>query len=163
MNVVAVEQPAQTRALPHRWVGLLVALAVLAGAGTLIQACRPELRDLGVVAVRQPYVALSLPHPTTLPVEREPGAPIDFDFAISNATTAVIRQRWVVDLSGTGLPHQVVANGRARVRTGATVTIPVHVQMPDTGSEVTIRISTPGRSLAPLELHVAPAPGGGTP
>ena len=163
MNVAAAEQPAQTRALSYRWVALLVALAVVVAAGALLQAFGTELRNLGVVAVPQRYVALSLPHPTSLPAQRGPGAPIAFDFAISNATATRIHQRWIVDVSGPGLPDQPIANGWARVKMGASVTIPVHLQMPDTHSEITVRISAPGRSLAPLEFHVAPAPDGGSP
>ena len=163
MNVAAVDEPVPMRPLPHRWVVPLVALALLAGGGAVIQAGNSVLRDLGMVAIPQRYVALSLSNPTALPVRVAPGTPIAFDFAISNSTTAAVNQRWVVDVSGTGLADQEIAHGSTRVSPGASVTIPVHSEMPDVHSEATFRISAPGRSLAPLEFHVAPAPDGVTP
>jgi hypothetical protein len=162
VNVAAVDKPVPTRALPHRWVAPLAALALLAGGGALIQAGGTVLRNLGMVAVPQRYVALSLPDPTALPAQVQPGAPIAFDFAISNSTTAVLRQRWIADVSGTGLADQEIAHGSVTVSPGASVTIPVHFEMPDTSSAVTTRISAPGQNLAPLEFHVVPASGGGT-
>ena len=163
MNVAPVDKPVPTLALPYRWIALLAALALLAGAGVLIQAGGALLRDLGMAAVPQRYVALSLPDPTALPVQVEPGAPIAFDFVISNSTPAVVRQRWSADISGPGLADQHIARGSATVGPGANLTVPVHVSMPDTPSEVTIRISAPGQNLAPLEFHVVPAPGSATP
>ena len=162
MNVAAADKPVPTRALPHRWVAPLVALALLAGSGVLIQAGGTVLRALGMVAVPQPYVALSLRDPTALPAQVEPGAPIAFDFAIANSTKEVIHQRWIADVSGSGLADQEIAHGSTTVRPGASVTIPVHFAMPDTSSAITTRISATGRDLAPLEFHVVPAPGGGT-
>jgi len=163
VNVAAADRPAPTRALPHRWGALVVALAVLVGGGALIQAGGPVLRDLGMVAVPQRYVALSLPDPTALPVQVEPGAPISFIFAISNATGAVVRQPWIADLSGPGLAARTMAHGSVTVRPGASVTIPVRFGMPSFLSTATVRISAPGQDLGPLEFHVAPAPGGGGP
>jgi len=162
VNVAAADKPVPTRALPHRWVAPLVALALLAGGGALIQAGGTVLRQFGMVAVPQRYVALSLAHPAGIPAQVEPGTPIAFDFVISNATGAVIHQRWIADVSGTGLADQEIAHGSATVSPGAEVTVPVHFAMPDTSATVTTRISAPGQNLAPLEFHVAPASGGGT-
>lgn len=161
VNVAAADKPAPTRTLPHRWGALVVALALLVGGGVLIQAGGPILRDLGMVAGPQRYVALSLPDPTALPVQVEAGAPISFVFTISNSTAAVIRQPWIAELSGPGLPSQKMDHGSATVRPGATVTIPVRFPMPPFLATATVRISAPGQDLAPLEFHVTPAPDGG--
>lgn len=163
MNVVAVDEPAPTQALPHRWVALVIALALVAGGGALVQGGGAILRDGGMVAVPQRYVALSLPDPTALPVQARPGAWIAFTFAITNSTAEVVRQPWIADVSSEGLAGQEIGHGSATVSPGASVTIPVSLLMPHALSTVTVRISAPGQNLAPLEFHVAPASGGGTP
>ncbi len=163
MIVETMDKPVSTPALPHRWVALLMALAVLVGGASLIQAGGTVLRGLGVLAVPQRYVALSLPDPAGLPAQAAPGTPVTFDFAISNATTAIIHQQWVVDVSGPGLAIAEMAHGTATVNPGMIVTTQVSAQMPATRSEVTMSVRALGRPLAPLEFHVEPAPGGGAP
>lgn len=163
MNVAAVDEPAPTQALPHRWIALVVAVALVAGGGALVQGGGAVLRDGGMVAVPQRYVALSLPDPTVLPVQARHGAWIAFTFAITNSTIEVVRQPWIADVSSSELADQEIAHGSATVSPGASVTIPVSFQMPRALSTVTIRISAPGQNLVPLEFHVAPASGGGTP
>jgi hypothetical protein len=163
VNVETMDKPVSTPAPPHRWVALLMAVALLVGGATLIQAGGSVLRGLGVVAVHQQYVALSLPDPAGLPAQAAPGTTITFDFAISNATTAIIHQRWVVDVSGPGLAVEEMAHGSATVNPGMIVTTQVNAQMPATRSKVTMKVRALGRPLAPLEFHVDPAPGGGAP
>ena len=130
MNVAVVDEPSPTRAPPHRWGVLTLALAVLVVGGVLIQAGGPVLRHLGVVAAPQRFVALSLPDPAALPAQTVPGAPISFRFVISNSTAAVVRQPWMVGVSGPGLPAAQVTHGSATVHPGASVTIPVRVELP---------------------------------
>ena len=163
MNVAVVDGPAPKQASPHRWVALVVALALLVGGGALVQAGGTVLRQVGMVAVPQRYVALSVPNPTALPVHAKPGSSIAFTFAITNSTTQLVRQPWIVDVASSGLAGQEMAHGSAAVSPGASVTIPVGFQLPHTLSNVTVTISAPGQHLAPLEFHVTSPSGGGTP
>jgi hypothetical protein len=134
--------------------GLIAVVAGLLVIGVAIQAGGTLLRDAGVLAAPQQYLALSLDNPTSLPSQVAPGDPVHFRFSISSTRTSPVDQRWTVVLSSANT-KQVVAQGAATVGAGATVTIPVTFAMPPQASgDVTVSIGAPGRGMAPLQFHM---------
>ena len=110
----------------------LALIAVLAGLlviGVAIQAGGTLLRDAGVLAAPQQYLALSLDNLTSLPSQVAPGDPVQFRFTISSTRTSPVDQKWTVVLSSANT-KQLVAQGVAKVGAGATVTIPVSLPCP---------------------------------
>ena len=135
----------------------LTLIAVLAGLmviGIAIQAGGTLLRDAGVLATPQQYLALSLDNPTSLPSQSAPGAPVAFRFTLSSTRTSTVDQKWTVVVSSANT-KQLVAQGTAKVGPGATVTIPVTFAMPAQASgAVTVSIDAPGQGMAPLHFHM---------
>ena len=135
----------------------LALIAVLAGLlviGVAIQAGGTLLRDAGVLAAPQQYLALSLDNLTSLPSQVAPGDPVQFRFTISSTRTSTVDQKWTVVLSSANT-KQLVAQGVAKVGAGATVTIPVSFAMPQQASgDVTVSIGAPGGGMAPLQFHM---------
>jgi len=133
---------------------LIAVLAGLLAIGVAIQAGGTLLRDAGVLAAPQQYLALSLDNLTSLPSHVSPGDPVQFQFSISSTRTDTVDQKWTVVLSSANT-KQVVAQGVAKVGAGATVTIPVTFAMPQQASgDVTVSIGAPGGGMAPLHFHM---------
>jgi hypothetical protein len=122
--------------------------------GIVIQAGGRLLKDAGVIASPQQYVALALNNPTSLPTHVAPNATVHFSFVISSTRTNAINQKWIVTLSSSASSKQVLTQGSAKVEAGNTVAIPVSFTMPNLPGVLTVSISAPGQGIAPLQFHV---------
>ena len=143
----------------------LTLVALLAGLmviGIAIQAGGTLLRDAGVLATPQQYLALSLDNLTSLPSHSAPGDPVAFSFTISSTRTSTVDQKWTVVLSSANT-KQLVAQGTAKVGAGARVTVPVTFAMPQQASgAVTVYVGAPGGGMAPLHFHMTAGADSGT-
>jgi hypothetical protein len=143
----------------------LLPLAIVAGilvvTGLALQFAGGVFERVGVVAVPNHYVALSLNHAANLPTEAAPGAAVGFQFTISSTRTAAVIQPWTVTTSDQIGQPLLVAHGTTTVGPGRSVTVPVQFPIPQATGIVTVAIGAPGRPLAPLRFHVLAAPTAG--
>jgi hypothetical protein len=148
------------RTLGVRRLTIITAIAVLMAFGIAIQAGGKLLKDAGVVATPQQYMALALNDPTSLPTDVAPGATVHFSFAMSSTRTNAVNQKWIVALSSSASSKQVLAQGSANIRAGSSTAIPVSFTMPDLPGILTVSISAPSQGIAPLQFHVTTANAG---
>jgi hypothetical protein len=133
---------------------IIIAIAVLMAFGIVIQAGGRLLKEAGVVATPQQYMALALNDPTSLPTHVAPGATVHFSFVISSTRTNAVNQKWIVGLSSSASSTQVLTQGSAKIKPGNNAAIPVSFTMPDLPGILTVSISAPGQGIAPLQFHV---------
>jgi len=148
----SVETTLGIRRLP-----IVLAIAGLMAVGIVIQAGGKLLRDAGVLATPQQYLALALNNPASLPASVTPGATVHFSFAITSTRTNAVNQKWIVALSSSASSKQVLAQGNAKIEAGKHAAIPVSFTMPNLPGILTVSISAPGQGIAPLQFHVTNA------
>ena len=149
----AQHQGVETTAGSRRF-RIVIAIAALMAFGIVMQAGGSLLKDARVVASPQQYVALALNNPASLPTHVAPDATVHFSFVISSTRTNAINQEWIVTLSSSAVPKQVLTRGNAKVEAGKNTAIPVSFSMPNLPGVLTVSISAPGQGIAPLQFHV---------
>jgi hypothetical protein len=133
---------------------VVIAIAGLMAIGIVIQAGGGLLRDAGVLASPDQYLALALNNPASLPTSVTPGAPVHFSFVITSTRANAVNQKWVVALSSSTSSRQVLVQGNAKIEGGNHAAIPVSFTMPNLPGVLTVSISAPGQGIAPLRFHV---------
>jgi hypothetical protein len=145
----SVETTLGIRRLP-----IVIAIAGLLALGIVIQAGGKLLRDAGVLASPQQYLALALNNPASLPNSVTPGTTVHFSFVITSTRTNAVNQKWIVALSSSTSSKLVLVQGTAKIDAGKQTGIPVSFTMPNLPGVSTVSISAPGQGIAPLQFHV---------